>query len=234
MTDPSPRQVELDLPMPAPLPPAPPLAGAARGAAFAGLTRWQMLGAALALLILLWAMWVTKSLLTPHRDQIVSARLSAIVGEYVQAQARSASPPERVEAETRRFMGALEQELQRRSGNGQIVMVGEAVLSRNVPDITLSLKKAVYGSGIAFPRRASAQQMEHLARSAQPAPLAEAAMAGGAGTLPGHDPMAMGEGQAADAAARAGGSAASPMAPSGPGAGASVATFGGFDGAGDR
>ncbi|AMK26062.1 MULTISPECIES: TrbI F-type domain-containing protein [Sphingobium] len=232
MTDPVPSQVELDLPMPAPLPPP---ASAGRRAAFAGLTRWQMLGAGLALLLLVWAMWVTKSLLAPHRDQIVSARLSTIVGDYVQAQARSASPPERVEAEMRQFMGALEQELQRRSGNGQIVMVGEAVLSRNVPDITESLKKAVYGSGIAFPRRASAQQMEHLSRGAEPAaPLGQAAMAGGAGTSAQHDPMATGEGQVPDAGGRAGESAALPMGPSDPGAGASVATFGGFDGAGDR
>jgi hypothetical protein len=152
------EQAELDLPTPSAhhLPPK----AQARG--FAGLTRNQMLVGALLVAVTVWSMWVTKQLLRPHQDQIVSARLSGIVGEYVQAQARSASPPGQVEAEMRKFMATLDQELQRRSANGQVVLVGEAVLTKNVPDITAELKKAVYASGIAFPRIASAQELQQL------------------------------------------------------------------------
>ncbi|RSY02199.1 hypothetical protein DAH81_24485, partial [Sphingomonas koreensis] len=96
----------------------------------------QILGGLILLAAMIWGMWVTKTLVTPKQDHIVAARLSSIVGEYVQAQARSTSPPAQVEAEMRSFMASLDKELQRRSAGGQIVLVGEAVLTKNVPDIT--------------------------------------------------------------------------------------------------
>lgn len=235
MPEPSPYQPQFDLPMPTP-PASKDNSGECRRRErgreiFAGLTRWQMLAGLAAILALTWAAWVTRTLLAPEREQIVSARLSAIVGEYVQAQARSPAPPERVQAEMRRFMGALEQELQRRAARGQIVMVGEAVLSSNVPDITGSLKKAVYSSGIAFPEQASAQQMERLARDrAQPA-AATAPVDGQDGASVAHDPMAM-----ARESVSGGGQAERTAMPPEPAfaAGASVATFGGAGGAGER
>lgn len=151
-------------------------------AIFAGLTRSQIAAGALIVAAVVWGMWVTKTLLTPAQDHIVSARLSAIVGDYVQAQARSATTPDRVEGEMRRFMAALDKEVQRRSDRGEIVMVGEAVLTKNVPDITDSIKKAVYASGVPYPRQASAQQMQAMSRqpsaipSAAPLPSAPIAM----------------------------------------------------------
>ncbi|WP_323810816.1 type-F conjugative transfer system protein TrbI [Sphingobium baderi] len=193
---------------------------------FAGLSRWQMLGGFMILLGLVWAMWVTRALLTPPPPSIVSARLSAIVGEYVRAQARSASPPERVEAEMRRFMSALEEELQRRSKEGEIVVVGEAVLSRNVPDITQSLRQAVYASGIALPRQATGEEMEALAGEAGVSGPVSATRSDGKAvkepTMQEVMPDAKGEG--ADA----------PGARQGFAPGASVATFGGGDAAGNQ
>src|SRR6218665_2632316 len=109
------EQPELDLPAP-PVPPTP----RRRRAIFAGFTRPQILIGMLVLAALIWGMWVTKALVAPKQDRIVSARLSSIVGEYVQAQARSASPPAQVEAEMRNFMASLDKELQRRSAGGQI------------------------------------------------------------------------------------------------------------------
>lgn len=167
------EQTEMDLP-----PPVAPALPAQRQRLFAGLTRGQILLGLLLLATVVWGMWVTKLLVTPRQDRIVSARLSTIVGEYVQAQARSASPPAQVEAEMRKFMASLDGELQRRSSSGQIVLVGEAVLSKNVPDITDKLKEAVYASGVARPRQASAAELQQLERqalmSAQP-PTAVAA-----------------------------------------------------------
>ena len=140
------EQPELDLPAPAPPPPP-----RRRRTVFAGFTRLQMLVGVIALAALVWGMWVTKALVTPKQEHIVSARLSSLVGEYVPAQARSASPPEQVEAEMRKFMASLDTELQRRSAGGEIVLVGEAVLTKNVPDITDKLKEA--GAGYAVPTR---------------------------------------------------------------------------------
>ena len=75
---------------------------------------------------------------------MASVRLQQLVGEYVQAQARSAAPPEAVTQQTQAFMAALGGELKRRGEDGTTVLVGEAVLSSNVPDITDQVRKAIY------------------------------------------------------------------------------------------
>jgi hypothetical protein len=93
----------------------------------------------------LWGAWVTKNLMAEEGTApMARVQLSAIVGEYVQAQARSATPPEQVTAETRAFMAEIQRNLEARGARGQIVLVGEAVLAGNVPDITGSLRKEVY------------------------------------------------------------------------------------------
>lgn len=162
-------QSELNLPTPSARPTKPP-----RRAIFGGFTRMQLLIGLLALGALVWSMWVTKLITTPSQEHIVSARLSTIVGDYVRAQARSASPPSQVEAEMRRFMASLDHELQSRSARGQIVLVGEAVLTKNVPDITESLASAVYASGVPRPRVASATELQRLANQAMARGPAEA------------------------------------------------------------
>jgi hypothetical protein len=170
------EQRELDLPPPAPC------AAEPKRSRFAGLTRGQILLAMLLMGALIWGMWVTKTLITPKQDHIVSARLSSLVGEYVQAQARSASPPAQVEAEMRRFMASLDTELQRRSAGGQIVLVGEAVLTKNVPDITDRLRQAVYASGVTQPRQASGAELQRLEQQLMAAQPAAPTQAGAAGT----------------------------------------------------
>src|SRR3546814_2126150 len=75
------EQTELDLPSPAPQP-----AAAAKRAIFAGFSSVQIVAGLLVIGVLIWGMWVTKALITPKQERIVSARLSSIVGEYVQAQ----------------------------------------------------------------------------------------------------------------------------------------------------
>lgn len=137
-------------------PPSAPATLPARRVVFAGFTGPQLvIGLALAA-VLIWGMWVTRSLLTERDDHIVRADMSRIVGEYVQAQARSNTDPQEVQGEMRRFMAALETELQRRGANGQVVLVGEAILSKNVPDITASVATAVYNSGVKRPQPAMA------------------------------------------------------------------------------
>lgn len=221
-------QPELD-PPPPPASPAPAAAVQAR-TIFAGFCARQILLGGLALAALVWGMWVTRAVLSPKQDHIVSARLSSIVGEYVQAQTRSASPPGQVEAEMRTFLASLDKALQRRGAGGQVVLVGEAVLTKNVPDITDSLKAAVYASGVPHPGQASPQD---------PAPVAQ--MRGGAGAFPPAPP--------ASVSARAPVAAIDPMAgaqamPGGTGGRpipdpygapvASVSTFAGSDGNGGQ
>lgn len=104
----------------------------------------------------LWGAWVTKSVLAgPDIPAITRVQLSGIVGEYVQAQARSATPPEQVTAETRAFMGEVQRNLERRGARGQIVLVGEAVLAGDVPDITADVRREVYAK-VKMPQAATA------------------------------------------------------------------------------
>lgn len=214
------EQPELDLP-PVPVP-MPRDMTALRKAGFGGFSRQQILIGVLVLALIVWAMWVTRALTTPKDEHIVSARLSALVGDYVEAQRFSGSPPERVEDEMRAFMTSLDKELERRSASGQVVLVGEAVLTKNVPDITDSLKTAVFAAGVPIPKRASVEELQRLqalssaqaaiaARQPQPSrPQGPVDPLGAASALP-----LQPEGQ---------------MTPIGPGA--SVATFGGPDGNG--
>ena len=104
---------------------------------------WAM--AAIAIAMLLWGAWVTKHIASPAAAvPMASVRLEAIVSEYVQAQSHSNGQPDAVAAQTRAFMGTLDQELQKIGASGTTVLVGEAILSKNVPDITDQIRRAVY------------------------------------------------------------------------------------------
>ena len=104
---------------------------------------WAM--AAIAVAMLLWGAWVTKHIAAaPAQIPMASVRLEALVTEYVQAQSHANGTPDAVTQQTARFMGAIEDELKRIGANGTTVLVGEAVLSKNVPDITDQVRKAVY------------------------------------------------------------------------------------------
>lgn len=137
---------------------------AVRRVVFAGYTAGQLIVGIALVAALIWAMWVTKLVTADKTQHIVKADLSRIVGEYVQAQARSATPPEQVQAQMRTFMASLDTELQRRGAEGQVVLVGEAVLSKSVPDITADVAKAVYASGVKTPMPATQSQMGAMMR----------------------------------------------------------------------
>jgi hypothetical protein len=93
----------------------------------------------------LWGAWVTRELSTAtDSPQMARIQLSTMVGEYVQAQARSATPPDQVTAETKAFMAEIERNLKARGAKGQIVLVGEAVLAGDVPDITAEVRHQVF------------------------------------------------------------------------------------------
>ena len=205
------------------------VAKAKRG--FGGFTRAQIVLGAFLLATGIWGMWVTRALTAQKQEHIVSARLSSLVGDYVEAQRYSGSPPERVRAEMQAFMASLDKELQRRSASGQVVLVGEAVLTRNVPDITDSLKSAVFASGVPVPKRVSVEEMQRMQQLA----AAQAALAASPqATLaaPGAiDPLTGTPAPVPQAAAIMGTPPQSTprLAP-----GASVSTFGGPDGNGGQ
>ncbi len=104
----------------------------------------------------LWGAWVTKNVLAAgDLPPMAKVQLAGLVGEYVQAQARSATPPEQVTFETRAFMAEIQRNLAARGQAGQIVLVGEAVLAGEVPDITAELRREVYAR-VKMPQPAAA------------------------------------------------------------------------------
>lgn len=113
---------------------------------FAGLSLREggLLAGAVALFI--WGAWVTKNLIASedHEPQIVQLQLQGIIGEYLQAQARSSADEQTAAQQTAAFMATLDQTVAGLSQNGTVVLVHEAVIGGDVPDVTESVRATVY------------------------------------------------------------------------------------------
>ena len=108
-------------------------------ARFAGLTYAQIALMAAALAAGIWGMWATAKIFALEDRRVVSVRLAAIVNDFVTAEARSGTPPDQLTARTRTFMTALDSVLKKRAADGQVVLVGEAVVAASVPDVTMEV-----------------------------------------------------------------------------------------------
>lgn len=106
---------------------------------FAGLAVWQLIVGALVLLGVVWAMWTTREVLALRQHKVVSVRLSALVNRFALAESRSGDDQDKVVARTHAFMSALDQALNARSKAGEVVLVGEAVVSSSSDDITAAV-----------------------------------------------------------------------------------------------
>lgn len=96
---------------------------------------------------LAWAAWTTRAILDLRRAPVpfVKVQLGGLVADYVRAQARSATPPDQIGAQTQAFMKLLDVALAREAHAGRVVLVSEAVAGGSVPDITESVRREVYG-----------------------------------------------------------------------------------------
>ena len=112
---------------------------ARKPARFAGLTYAQLGLMAVALAAGIWGMWATAKIFALEDRRVVSVRLAAIVNDFVTAEARSGTPPDQLTARTRTFMTALDSVLKKRAADGQVVLVGEAVVAASVPDVTMDV-----------------------------------------------------------------------------------------------
>lgn len=140
----------IDLPDAEPKPPvatasvAPPPGLLARRMAGQSLRRWLLLAGAGALAV--WGAWATKALvdLSRERQPIVQVRLSEIVGDYVRDAARSSLPSDEVSRQTARFLKALNDVVSAQGSGGRIVLLSNAVVSGELPDITAEVRAQVY------------------------------------------------------------------------------------------
>jgi hypothetical protein len=119
---------------------------ARRPARFGGLAPRDMIlfGAAAATFV--WGAWVTKSIAfdSPGRPELVQLQLQGIIGEYLQAQARSNTDEQTAARETAMFMAALDQTVSGLGKDGKVVLLHEAVVGGELPDVTEAVKAAVY------------------------------------------------------------------------------------------
>lgn len=116
----------------------------------------------LTVLLLLWGVWVTKTLVDQGGEAasgIKSVQLQPLIQEYLYAQSRSGGDETMVARQTEAFMTALEEELQDYGARGETIVVAEAVVSRNLPDITDSVRDAVYRRIGGAPTRQAAAPM---------------------------------------------------------------------------
>jgi hypothetical protein len=108
------------------------------------LRRWLLLAGAGALAV--WGAWATKALvdLSRERQPIVQVRLSEIVGDYVRDAARSSLPADEVSRQTARFLKVLNDVMGAQGSGGRIVLLSNAVVSGELPDITSEVRAQVY------------------------------------------------------------------------------------------
>ncbi|ODU77535.1 MAG: hypothetical protein ABT10_24525 [Novosphingobium sp. SCN 63-17] len=145
-------QPEIEAPTQALVTPVPPATPAppsdtgllARIVAGQPLRRWLLLTGAGAVAV--WGVWTTRLLveLARERHTLVQVRLSEIVGDYVQKATRSSLPPEEVSRQTARFLKVLNDVVSEQGSGRRIVLLGNAVVSGELPDITQEVSDQVY------------------------------------------------------------------------------------------
>lgn len=97
-----------------------------------------------AVAVLLWAGWITSEVSQPKQNQFARVQLQSLISEYVSKQARSASSPEVIGKQTKAFMGALDQTVSDYGKNGTVLLVNEAIVGSNLPDVTADIRTRVY------------------------------------------------------------------------------------------
>lgn len=131
---------------------------------FAGLSARDLLIFVLVAVLFVWVAWVTKSIAYSgtERQEFVQLQLQGIIGEYLQAQARSSADEQTAARETAAFMAVLDQEVSGLAKSGKVVLVHEAIVGGEVPDVTQTVKTAVYAK---VPRPQPAQALAAPARA---------------------------------------------------------------------
>lgn len=103
---------------------------------FAGLSPTALVLAGSMLASSLWSAWATKEIIDLERREVVTVQLSRIMGDFVEAEARSGRPAEETQARVALYLKAVEASVQALGKDGRTVLVAEAVVSGGVPDLT--------------------------------------------------------------------------------------------------
>jgi hypothetical protein len=95
---------------------------------------------------LLWASWATHAILDVRKEStpLVKVQLAELLRGYVQAEARSGVPADQMTQQTAMFLKAMNEAVAAHVRRGQVVLLSNAVVDGNIPDITDEVRAAVY------------------------------------------------------------------------------------------
>lgn len=88
----------------------------------------------------LWGVWATQALLDLRKREVVTVQLSRIMGDFIEAEARTGRPPEETKQRVQAYLQAVEASVQRLSRDGRTVLVAEAVVASSTPDLTETVR----------------------------------------------------------------------------------------------
>ena len=94
-------------------------------------------------LLLVWAAWATRELTTRPANTLVKLNLAGLVQEYMVAASHSNWTADQIRAQTTAFSSAIDAQIAAYARRGTTVLMTEAVLSKNVPDITPQVRTAI-------------------------------------------------------------------------------------------
>lgn len=111
---------------------------------------------------LLWAIWVTKEIFSSDRSpQVVQIELDGLIGEYLRAQAAGNLPQEEAARQTAQFMNELDIEVSNLASSGKLVLVSNAIVSGDVPNVTAQVRQAVLAK-VPLPQPAQAVPADNV------------------------------------------------------------------------
>ena len=110
---------------------------------FAGLSPTSLVLAGSMLASTLWGAWATREIVTLGGREMVTVQLSRIMGDFVEAEARSGRPAEETQTRVAAYLKAIEASVQALGKDGRTVLVAEAVVSGGVPDLTEQVRADV-------------------------------------------------------------------------------------------
>ena len=90
-----------------------------------------------------WGVWATDKVLDLDKREVVTVQLGRIMGDFVEAEARSGRPPEETRQRVQAYLKAVDASVQRLGREGRTVMVAEAVVAGSAPDLTEAVRADV-------------------------------------------------------------------------------------------
>ena len=110
---------------------------------FAGLSPATLVLAGSMLASTLWGVWATREIVTLGHREVVTVQLSRIMGDFVEAEARSGRPAQETQTRVAAYLKAVEASVQALGKDGRTVLIAEAVVSGGVPDLTEQVRADV-------------------------------------------------------------------------------------------